>query len=171
MLLSAAAKARKVEVKFLLNGNATRRQKVEIVMKSLLKINGANIEAKFHEARIKKFHGLHSKYMVTESGGFMGSSNWSQDYFTTTAGLGFIFEAINRTEADKLPSFWRNVEVSAILHSQQNPDHSRNMQQEMKAVFDRDWNSEFSVAIKKTTREAEKKVWSIQTKSLIYLYE
>lgn len=138
-----------MNVRFLLNGNATRRPEVQEAMISLLRLNsvGAKIEAKFHEASIKKFHGLHSKYMVTDKGGFLGSSNWSQDYFTTTAGLGFVFEVLKQTEAEAEPEFWRNGNISRILHGNPTSDHPRNMQEEMKGVFERDWDSELSVDI------------------------
>ena len=33
-----------------------------------------------------RFHGSHGKFMVTEKAGYIGTSNWAEDYFTDTAG-------------------------------------------------------------------------------------
>ena len=33
----------------------------------------------------------HNKYMVTDQEGFIGTSNWSADYFISTGGIGFVF--------------------------------------------------------------------------------
>ena len=33
----------------------------------------------------------HNKYMVTDSHGYVGTSNWSEDYFASTGGIGFVF--------------------------------------------------------------------------------
>ena len=37
----------------------------------------------------------HNKFMVTDSVAYIGTSNWSADYFTGTAGIGYV---INETE-------------------------------------------------------------------------
>lgn len=55
----------------------------------------------------------HNKYMVTDKSAFIGTSNWSGDYFTQTAGVGIHIE--NKKVID-----------------------------ELKAVFLRDWNSQYS---------------------------
>ena len=33
----------------------------------------------------------HNKYMVTDKQGYIGTSNWSGDYFISTGGVGFVF--------------------------------------------------------------------------------
>ena len=33
----------------------------------------------------------HNKYMVTDNHGYIGTSNWSGDYFISTGGIGFVF--------------------------------------------------------------------------------
>jgi phospholipase D3/4 len=58
----------------------------------------------------------HNKYLVTEQTGFIGTSNWSEDYFTVTGGVGFVFSG--GQDGD--------------LHHQ------------LKAIFDRDWNSDYA---------------------------
>ncbi|XP_041667928.1 5'-3' exonuclease PLD4 [Cheilinus undulatus] len=65
----------------------------------------------------------HNKYMVTDKVAYIGTSNWSGDYFVTTAGVGLVISQhaphpVWKTEA---------------------------LQSQLKAVFDRDWNSEFAV--------------------------
>ena len=43
------------------------------------------------QANLKGFQGSHNKLMVTDKSGFIGTSNWSEDYYSTTAGVTFIF--------------------------------------------------------------------------------
>ncbi|XP_078516706.1 5'-3' exonuclease PLD3-like isoform X2 [Lissotriton helveticus] len=61
----------------------------------------------------------HNKYMVTDRIAYIGTSNWSEDYFYNTAGVGLI---INQTGAGVAGS------ITA--------------QGQLKAVFQRDWHSE-----------------------------
>lgn len=65
----------------------------------------------------------HNKYMVTDEVAYIGTSNWSGDYFMTTAGVGLVI-----SQHAPHPSLQNET-----LHSQ------------LKAVFDRDWHSEFAV--------------------------
>ncbi|XP_062502278.1 5'-3' exonuclease PLD3-like isoform X2 [Corticium candelabrum] len=65
----------------------------------------------------------HKKYMVTDNAAFIGTSNWSGDYFTNTAGVGLL---VNQTGNDS---------------SHYDPDI---VQSQLQAVFDRDWNSPFA---------------------------
>lgn len=64
----------------------------------------------------------HNKYMVTDKVAYIGTSNWSGDYFTTTGGVGLVI-------------------------SQQAPHviWEKALQSQLKAVFERDWNSNFAV--------------------------
>ncbi|XP_073339631.1 5'-3' exonuclease PLD4 [Pagrus major] len=65
----------------------------------------------------------HNKYMVTDKVAYIGTSNWSGDYFTTTAGVGLVI-------SQHAPhSVWK----------------TEALQSQLKAVFDRDWHSEFAV--------------------------
>ena len=65
----------------------------------------------------------HNKYMVTDKTAYIGTSNWSGDYFIDTAGIGFILED---REHD------RNDTISTI-------------RSDLASVFDRDWNSIYAV--------------------------
>uniref|UniRef100_A0A8C3SYS3 PLD phosphodiesterase domain-containing protein n=1 Tax=Chelydra serpentina TaxID=8475 RepID=A0A8C3SYS3_CHESE len=64
----------------------------------------------------------HNKYMVTDHLAYIGTSNWSEDYFTNTAGVGLI---INQSEA--APG------VTQLT-----------LREQLKAVFHRDWSSPYS---------------------------
>ncbi|XP_023146640.2 5'-3' exonuclease PLD4 [Amphiprion ocellaris] len=65
----------------------------------------------------------HNKYMVTDEVAYIGTSNWSGDYFMTTAGVGLVI-------SQHAP---HPTQQNETLHSQ------------LRAVFDRDWHSEFAV--------------------------
>ncbi|KAJ7989066.1 hypothetical protein DPEC_G00315690 [Dallia pectoralis] len=67
----------------------------------------------------------HNKYMVTDKIAYIGTSNWSADYFQNTAGVGLVV-------------------------SQQAPDRTwgtQALQGQLRAVFDRDWNSQFTKSL------------------------
>lgn len=63
--------------------------------------------------------------MVTDKVAYIGTSNWSADYFNTTAGVGLMIS--------------QNALRSAL------PENSFHRQ--MSLVFDRDWNSQFAVPL------------------------
>uniref|UniRef100_A0A8C4XX64 spleen exonuclease n=1 Tax=Gopherus evgoodei TaxID=1825980 RepID=A0A8C4XX64_9SAUR len=65
----------------------------------------------------------HHKYMVTDKVAYIGTSNWSKDYFSNTAGVGLI---VNQTSTD--PQRKKPV-----------------IQEQLKNLFERDWNSKYSV--------------------------
>ncbi|ALC39430.1 CG9248 [Drosophila busckii] len=65
----------------------------------------------------------HNKYMVTDRVAYIGTSNWSGDYFTNTAGLGLVLK-------DTLKS--ANSSLRRDLHN----------------VFERDWNSAYAYDLK-----------------------
>ncbi|KAK5857241.1 hypothetical protein PBY51_010499 [Eleginops maclovinus] len=65
----------------------------------------------------------HNKYMVTDKGAYIGTSNWSADYFLTTAGLG----------------------LAISQHCPHDVWKTKALQCQLKSVFARDWHSEFAV--------------------------
>lgn len=71
----------------------------------------------------------HNKYMVTDNTAYIGTSNWSGDYFINTAGIGLIFHDPNVFNND--PEFYDEM-------------FSTNVRNELQAVFERDWNSNFT---------------------------
>lgn len=64
----------------------------------------------------------HNKYMVTDKVAYIGTSNWSGDYFVTTAGVGLV-----------------------VSQHAPHPVWKTALQSQLRAVFDRDWHSEFAV--------------------------
>jgi phospholipase D3/4 len=58
----------------------------------------------------------HAKFMVTDEHAYVGTSNWSYDYFYTTGGVSF------------------NTNAEGIV-------------QQLQAIFDRDWNSQYTVPV------------------------
>ncbi|KAI4457518.1 phospholipase d - related [Holotrichia oblita] len=66
----------------------------------------------------------HNKYMVTESTAYIGTSNWSGDYFINTAGVAFVLQDGAGVKND-----------TVTIRSQ------------LQSVFERDWNSNYSYPI------------------------
>eukprot|EP00118_Oscarella_pearsei_P004359 m.18508 g.18508 ORF g.18508 m.18508 type:complete len:442 (+) comp27672_c0_seq1:75-1400(+) len=67
----------------------------------------------------------HNKYMVTDNAAYVGTSNWSGDYFIDTAGVGLL---VNQTGS-------------------LNPSGEPLLQEQLLSVFNRDWNSNFTTFI------------------------
>ncbi|XP_036943374.1 5'-3' exonuclease PLD3-like [Acanthopagrus latus] len=65
----------------------------------------------------------HNKYMVTDKIAYIGTSNWSGDYFVSTAGSALV---VNQTAS-------QSVEPT--------------VQSQLQAVFERDWNSDYSTPL------------------------
>lgn len=68
----------------------------------------------------------HNKYMVTDNTAYIGTSNWSGDYFVNTAGIGFVLED---------PEYERNGTEETI-------------RTQLASIFERDWNSRYAVDLK-----------------------
>ncbi|GJQ69236.1 hypothetical protein Trydic_g6385 [Trypoxylus dichotomus] len=66
----------------------------------------------------------HNKYMVTESTAYIGTSNWSGDYFIDTAGVAFVLQ-----------------DGASIKNGTQT------IRSQLQSVFERDWNSNYSQPI------------------------
>ncbi|KAJ8308717.1 hypothetical protein KUTeg_013591 [Tegillarca granosa] len=82
----------------------------------------------FTEAQKKIPYGRvnHNKYMVTDKTAYIGTSNWSGDYFITTGGIGLI---VNQNVTD--------------------PSQNGNVRQQLQDIFVRDWYSQYSTEIYK----------------------
>lgn len=63
----------------------------------------------------------HNKYMVTDETAYIGTSNWSADYFTKTGGVGFVV---------------REANVSCY--------QDLSLRESLVRVFERDWNSNYT---------------------------
>ncbi|KAJ8414594.1 hypothetical protein AAFF_G00037960 [Aldrovandia affinis] len=69
----------------------------------------------------------HNKYMVTDKVAYIGTSNWSGDYFVNTAGSALV---VNQTSA-------QSTEPT--------------VQEQLQAVFERDWDSSYSSPVNQHT--------------------
>ncbi|KAM6924009.1 5'-3' exonuclease PLD3 [Xenentodon cancila] len=67
----------------------------------------------------------HAKYMVTDRVVYIGTSNWSENYFTQTAGVGLV---VNQT--------------GSVVKGDQ-----RTLQSEVQELFLKDWSSEYASAL------------------------
>ncbi|XP_029427380.1 phospholipase D3 [Rhinatrema bivittatum] len=75
-------------------------------------------QAKIPYARVN-----HNKYLVTDKVAYIGTSNWSGDYFLQTAGSALIVNQTGEAAAEE-------GQLTA--------------QTQLKGIFERDWNSEYS---------------------------
>ncbi|NXW88668.1 PLD3 Phospholipase, partial [Alopecoenas beccarii] len=86
------------------------------------------VPASAAQAQIPYARVNHNKYMVTEKAAYIGTSNWSGDYFERTAG-------------------------SALVVKQTGGDGGADtVAEQLKGVFERDWSSQYSVDIGDTER-------------------
>ncbi|CAG9787668.1 unnamed protein product [Diatraea saccharalis] len=69
----------------------------------------------------------HNKYMVTDKTAYIGTSNWSGDYFVDTAGVAFVFQ-------DESHGIIQNV--------------TQDIRRELQDVFERDWTSPYAVPLR-----------------------
>lgn len=87
------------------------------------------------QARIPFGRVNHNKYMVTDKTAYIGTSNWSGDYFTDTAGVAFVFQ----TEHNN--GFFHNHTIN-------------DLRKELQNVFYRDWFSPYAVPLRKLQRNS-----------------
>ncbi|KAI4535112.1 hypothetical protein MG293_014338 [Ovis ammon polii] len=67
----------------------------------------------------------HSKFMVTEKAAYIGTSNWSEDYFSSTSGVGLV---VSQRASDAQPG-------------------GSTVQEELRQLFERDWSSRYAVGL------------------------
>ncbi|EFA85148.1 phospholipase D3 [Heterostelium album PN500] len=98
--LRAAAYNRRVQVRVMVSHwNHTNTKIIPQFLHSLAQVN--NIQVRWFQVpdmpvqpQVPYSRVNHAKYMVTEQQSYVGTSNWSQDYFTNTGGLSYnIFNA------------------------------------------------------------------------------
>ncbi|XP_061714515.1 5'-3' exonuclease PLD3-like isoform X1 [Cydia pomonella] len=75
-------------------------------------------QAKIPHARVN-----HNKYLVTERAAYVGTSNWSGDYFVDTAGVAFVLQEPRAS----------NV--------------TQDIRAQLEDLFERDWNSPYAVPL------------------------
>lgn len=126
--LRTAAINKCVQVRLLISWWKHSRENAKIFLRSLTDLTnsypGVNITVKLfavpstaEQSKIPYARVNHNKYMVTDNTAYIGTSNWSGDYFTVTGGVGFVL----------------------IGDSQ--------LRDQLEEVFLRDWNSEFAYSL------------------------
>ncbi|XP_005179157.1 5'-3' exonuclease PLD3 [Musca domestica] len=134
--LRSAAIDRKIKIKLLISWWKHSNPSEDNFLRSLQSLSQAmphvDIQIKRfivpsdeNEAKIPFGRVNHNKYMVTDNVAYIGTSNWSGDYFTNTAGVGLVL--------------------------QDDPSEANNTQtirSDLLSVFERDWNSEYAVIFK-----------------------
>ncbi|XP_013104942.2 5'-3' exonuclease PLD3 [Stomoxys calcitrans] len=129
--LRSAAIDRKVQIKLLISWWKHSNPSEDYFLRSLQALSNSlpNVDIQIkrfivpsndHEAKIPFGRVNHNKYMVTDNVAYIGTSNWSGDYFTNTAGVGLV-----------LMDTIEMVNISTI-------------RQDLLGVFERDWNSEYT---------------------------
>nr|XP_011753326.1 phospholipase D4 [Macaca nemestrina] len=66
----------------------------------------------------------HSKFMVTEKAAYIGTSNWSEDYFSSTTGVGLV-----------------------VTQSPGAQPAGATVQEQLRQLFERDWSSRYAVGL------------------------
>ncbi|CAG9822670.1 unnamed protein product [Phaedon cochleariae] len=131
--LRAAAIEHRVRVRLLISLWNHSRPAEDNFLRSLASVDGAYpgvsievrrfiVPADEAQQKIPFARVNHNKYMVTDNTAFIGTSNWSGDYFTDTAGVSFVLHD---------PVFDRNSTHTTV-------------RSQLQAVFERDWNSVYA---------------------------
>lgn len=71
--------------------------------------------------------------MVTDNTAYIGTSNWSGDYFTDTAGIGFILQETTTDQNETMQT----------------------IRKDLASIFDRDWNSEYAADLRRPVTDFE----------------
>ncbi|XP_050010792.1 5'-3' exonuclease PLD4 isoform X1 [Alexandromys fortis] len=67
----------------------------------------------------------HSKFMVTDKAAYIGTSNWSEDYFSSTSGVGLV---VSQTIPGAQPG-------------------ATPVQEQLRQLFERDWSSRYAMGL------------------------
>ncbi|XP_011315372.1 phospholipase D3 isoform X2 [Fopius arisanus] len=128
--LRSAAIDRRITVRLLISWWKHSRESEDSFLKSLIDLTNSYKNVKIEVKRfivptnaeldrIPFARVNHNKYMVTDIAAYIGTSNWSGDYFINTAGIGMVFE-----DADH--------------------NNSHSIRQQLEEIFLRDWNSPYA---------------------------
>lgn len=144
--LLAAAINNKVNVRILMSSwNHTRKAEI-LFLRSLLDVSGSyknvkidvklfKVPATPDQQKIPFSRVNHNKYMVTDNAAYIGTSNWSGDYFVDTAGVGLVME----------PSMASSKKRNSLP-----------VRDQLQAVFERDWNSPYASSLSNLPNEEDK---------------
>ncbi|XP_077255467.1 5'-3' exonuclease PLD3 isoform X2 [Temnothorax americanus] len=154
--LRAAAIERKVEVRLLISWWKHSRSSESYFLKSLqdLTYSYPNVKVEVRRFIVPTNSSLdkipygrvnHNKYMVTDIAAYIGTSNWSGDYFIDTAGIGTVFESVGHQSND-------------------------NIRQQLENIFHRDWYSNYSFSLNISETRPENS-WDLSRNSFQQSYE
>ncbi|PSN30440.1 hypothetical protein C0J52_25520 [Blattella germanica] len=120
--LRAAAIDNHVKVRLLISYWNHTRAEAQNFLRSLTDINVPSTpeQAKIPFARVN-----HNKYMVTDNAAYIGTSNWSGDYFTKTGGVSVVVRTSNS----------------------KNETSHNTLRDQLQEVFDRDWSSVYATPL------------------------
>ncbi|GAB1866559.1 Phospholipase D3 [Camponotus japonicus] len=149
--LRAAAIERKIEVRLLISWWKHSRPSESYFLKSLQDLTYSYPNVKIEVKRfivptsptldkIPFARVNHNKYMVTDIAAYIGTSNWSGDYFIDTAGIGTVFESVGRQNRD-------------------------NIRQQLENIFRRDWYSNYSFPLHNISETRFENSWGLSRNS------
>jgi len=137
--LRRAAINRGVRVRLLTSQWAHTRPAIARFLRSLADLSGSNpkvdIQVKLFtvpaftpaQEKIPFARVNHNKYMVTDKQGYIGTSNWSGDYFISTGGVGFVFTGELRNQlAAIFERDWSSSYASPLPLSKKMQEHDIN---------------------------------------------
>ncbi|CAN7995409.1 unnamed protein product, partial [Ixodes hexagonus] len=133
--LKTAAVERNVKVRLLVSKWVSTREYMFNFLRSLTAVSynskyfRPSIEVKYfvvpaftpEQEKVPFARVNHNKYMVTDNKAYIGTSNWSPDYFINTGGVGLIMDQSHNSSSPNQP-----------------------IREQMESVFERDWNSEYA---------------------------
>ncbi|XP_029828363.2 5'-3' exonuclease PLD3 isoform X1 [Ixodes scapularis] len=133
--LKAAAVERNVRVRLLVSKWTSTRGYMFSFLRSLAAVSynskyyRPSIEVKYfvvptftpEQEKVPYARVNHNKYMVTDNKAYIGTSNWSPDYFINTGGVGLIMDQSHNSSSPSQP-----------------------IREQLESVFERDWHSEYA---------------------------
>ncbi|KAG7281217.1 hypothetical protein CRUP_019742 [Coryphaenoides rupestris] len=133
--IKRAAYERQVRIRLLVSCGRDSNPTMRPFLQSLASLNSPaqhiSIQVKLFIVPVGNETGIpfsrvnHNKYMVTDKVSYIGTSNWSKDYFYDTAGIGLVVSE----------------------HTPDPTQKNRTLHHQLKAVFNRDWHSQYSVEL------------------------
>ncbi|XP_019494939.1 PREDICTED: phospholipase D4 isoform X2 [Hipposideros armiger] len=133
--LRAAAFSRGVQVRLLVSCGLNTDPSMFPYLRSLQALSnpkaGVSVDVKVFIVPVGNHSNIpfsrvnHSKFMVTEKAAYIGTSNWSEDYFSSTSGVGLVVSQRNSSTQPGVAT----------------------VQEQLRRLFERDWSSRYAVGL------------------------
>ncbi|XP_032962818.1 5'-3' exonuclease PLD4 isoform X2 [Rhinolophus ferrumequinum] len=133
--LRAAAFSRGVQVRLLVSCGLNTDPSMFPYLRSLQALSnpeaGVSVDVKVFIVPVGNHSNIpfsrvnHSKFMVTEKTAYIGTSNWSEDYFSSTSGVGLVVSQRNSSTQPAVAT----------------------VQEQLRQLFERDWSSRYAVGL------------------------